>query len=68
MILGIQNLIDESKCVEAVRQIRWPDGVTCPHCTSPRVTGQGWDEAQPARQQYECRACRRRFDDLTETI
>ena len=48
--------------------MRWPDGVTCPHCTSAQVTKQGHDETQPARQRYECTACRRRFDDLTGTI
>jgi transposase-like protein len=65
---NILNLIDDVKCFETVRQLRWPDGVTCPHCTSPLVTKQGWDETQPARQEYECTACRRRFDDLTGMI
>ena len=68
MILIILNLIDDVKCFATVRQMRWPDGVTCPHCASPRVTKQGHDETQPARQKYECTACRRRFDDLTGTI
>ena len=68
MMLNIQNLIDDGKCFETVRQMRWPDGVTCPHCISPQVTKQGHDETQPARQKYECSACRRRFDDLTGTI
>ncbi len=68
MMLDIQNLLGENNCVETVRQIRRPDGVTCPHCTSPRVTRQGWDEVQPARQKYKCRACRGCFDDLTGTI
>ena len=47
MILNILNLIDDVKCFETVRQMRWPDGVTCPQCASPRVTKQGHDEAQP---------------------
>jgi transposase-like protein len=68
MILNILNLIDDVKCFETVRQMRWPDGVTCPQCASPQVTKQGHDEIQPARQKYECTACRRRFDDLTGTI
>ena len=68
MILNILNLIDDVKCFETVRQMRWPDGVTCPHCASPRVTKQGHDETQPARRKYECTACHRRFDDLTGTI
>lgn len=68
MILNILNLIDDAKCFETVRQMRWPETVTCPHCDSPRVTKQGYDQTQPARQKYECTACRRRFDDLTGTI
>jgi len=68
MIVNIQNLLDDAKCFETVRQTRWPGGVTCPHCQSSRVTKQGGDEAQPARKKYECAACHRRFDDLTGTI
>ena len=68
MMLNIQNLIDEGKCFETVRQMRWPDGVICPRCTSPQVTQQGYDETQPARRKDECSACRRRFDDRTGTI
>jgi transposase-like protein len=68
MMVNIQNLIDDAKCFETVRQMRWPEGLRCPHCDSPQVTKQGRDEAQPARQKYECNACRKRFDDLTGTI
>jgi transposase-like protein len=50
MIVNIQNLVADAKCFETVRQMRWPEGVTCPHCDSPRVTKQGQDETQPARQ------------------
>ena len=28
----------------------------------------GFDDKEPARQRYECRACEKRFDDLTDTI
>jgi transposase-like protein len=68
MMVKIQNLVDDAKCFEIVRQMRWPEGVTCPHCDSPQVTKQGHDETQPARQKYECTACQKRFDDLTGTI
>jgi transposase len=67
-MLNIQALIDDGKCFETVRNLRWPNGVTCPHCDSPRVTKQGRDSTQPARQVYECAVCQRRFDDLTGTI
>lgn len=68
MLLNIQTLIDDAKCYETVRLLRWPDGARCPHCDSPGVTKQGRDDTQPARQRYECSACHRRFDDLTGTI
>ena len=68
MTLKIRSLIDDAKCYEMVRDLRWPDGVRCPHCDSARVTKQGHDDAQPHRQRYECQSCRRRFDDLTGTI
>ena len=67
-MLNILNLIDDARCFETVRAMRWPQGVTCPHCHSPQVTKQGHDQSQPERQKYECTACRKRFDDLTETI
>jgi len=46
----------------------WPDGVVCPSCSSSSVVKNGRDETQPDRQRYECKGCRRRFDDLTGTV
>src|SRR3954471_2834120 len=68
MLVNILGIIDDAKCYEMVRQLRWPDGVRCPHCDSDRGVKQGRDETEPRRQRYECRSCGRRFDDLTETI
>jgi transposase-like protein len=67
-MIHIQALIDDGKCFETVRNIRWPDGVQCPTCGSAEVTKQGRDETQPERQRYLCQSCERRFDDLTDTI
>ena len=67
-MVNIQDLIDDAKCYETVRTMRWPDGVTCPHCSSAAVIKNGRDDTQPHRQRYECHGCRRRFDDLTGTI
>ncbi len=67
-MLNILSLIDDARCSETVRAMRWPQGVTCPHCHSPQITKQGHDDSQPERQKYECNACRKRFDDLTGTI
>jgi transposase-like protein len=67
-MVNIHDLIDDAKCYETVRAMRWPDGVTYPHCSSDAVVKNGRDDSEPHRQRYECRACRRRFDDLTGTI
>jgi transposase-like protein len=68
MQLNIHDLIDDAKCFEAVRELRWPDEVACPHCQSRHVIKRGKDDTQEHRQRYECKDCDRRFDDLTNTI
>ena len=67
-MIHIQSLIDDAKCFETVRALKWPEGVCCPDCASTEVTKQGRDETQPERQRYLCTSCGRRFDDLTTTI
>ena len=67
-MINLQNLLDDAKCYETIRQLRWPTGVRCPHCESGAVTKQGRDTTQPARQKYPCSSCRRWFDDLTGTV
>lgn len=68
VMINMQSLMDDAKCFATVRDIRWPDGVTCPHCDSPEITKQGRDDTQPERQRYQCQSCARRFDDLTDTV
>ena len=67
-MINIQGLIDDAKCYATVRDIRWPEGVRCPHCGSAQITKRGRDEQQKDRQRYECSACQRQFDDLTGTL
>jgi transposase-like protein len=67
-MVNIRHLIDDAKCYETVRSMRWPEGVTCPHCSSHTVIKDGKDETEPQRQRYLCHGCQRRFDDLTGTI
>lgn len=68
MLIHIQNLVDDTKCYEVVRQLRWPEGVRCPACGAAHVTKRGFHTHQKERQRYECQVCQRQFDDLTETI
>src|SRR4051812_9955965 len=67
-MVNIQELIDDAKCYQTIREMRWPEGVTCPACSSNAVIKNGRDDTQPNRQRYECRSCHQRFDDLTDTI
>jgi transposase-like protein len=61
-MVNIQNLFDDAKCFQTVRDMRWPDGVARPSCRSTSVVKKGRDDTQPDRQRYE-----RRFDDLSGT-
>ena len=67
-MVNIQDLFDDAKCFDTIREMRWPDGVTCPRCSSASVIRNGRDDNQAHRQRYECRGCLQRFDDLTDTI
>ena len=66
--VNIQNLIDDTRCYQTVRELRWPNGVECPVCESQHVIKRGFDDTEPDRQRYECSDCHKRFDDLTDTI
>lgn len=67
-MINIQNLIDDAQCYEIVRELRWAEGVRCPHYGSAEITKRGRDERQKDRQRYECGVCHRQFDDLSGTI
>ena len=68
MLLNIQRLMDDAKCYEVVRELRWPEGVICPSCGSVHINKRGFHNHQGHRQRYECQECRRQFDDLSGTI
>jgi transposase-like protein len=68
MTIAIHRLMDDEKCYAMVRDLRWPDGVRCPHCESQHVVKNGHDSPETARQRYCCRQCQRCFDDLTDTV
>ena len=68
MNLSIKQLISEDQCYETVRQLRWTNGVRCPHCDSDQSIKRGRHSHQTARCRYECKGCGKRFDDLTGTV
>ena len=67
-MISLTRLFDETKCYEALRGLRWPDGVKCPYCGSLSVTRQGTDARQSQGQDCRCGSCKRYFDNLSETI
>jgi transposase-like protein len=56
----------EGDCLEYLREQRWPDGVTCPHCRSADTIKKG--TTRKDAQRYRCHNCDSIFNDLTETI
>jgi transposase-like protein len=50
-----------------LESIRWPDGVTCPHCGSPdKVKPLGGNSMGPGW--YHCGSCRNKFTVRTGSI
>jgi len=68
MLIKLTTLLDEAKCYDVIRQLRWPDGVVCLHCRDRGVVRNGHDDRERSRQRYLCKACKYRFDDLTGTV
>ena len=68
MLLNIRQLMDDAKCYEVVRDLRWPEGISCPGCGSAAVNKRGFHDHQAHRQRYICQECGRQFDDLSGTI
>jgi transposase-like protein len=68
LTINLQTLIDDAKCFESVRQMRWAEGINCPECKSKQVNKRGFDETQQQRQRYQCKDCQKNFDDLSGTI
>jgi transposase-like protein len=67
-MVRIVELIDDPKCYEVVRKLRWPEGVRCPHCESDNIKKRGHHDRYSYRQRYICNKCQKQFDDLSETV
>ncbi len=67
-MVTIEQLIDDAKCYEVVRKLRWPQGVHCPNCDSMNIRKRGHHDRYSYRQRYECQTCGQQFDDLSGTI
>lgn len=67
-MIHIHALIDEAQCYEVIRNMRWPDSVKCPRCTSNKIAKRGKNHRQQHCRRYQCKNCGKQFDDLTDTI
>src|SRR5512140_1288543 len=67
-MVSIEQLMDDAKCYEVVRDLRWPNGVRCPHCDSPHIQKLGQHDRYKYRQRYACETCGQQFDDVSGTI
>jgi transposase-like protein len=65
-MVNIGNLIEERRCYEMIREMRWESGVKCVKCGSREVKKNGV-EAEGC-QNYSCSKCGKYFDDVTDTI
>ena len=68
MQINLLNLMDEAKCYELLREIRWSEGLCCTNCSSHKVIKNGCDENHKNKQRYQCNNCQKNFDDLRGTI
>ncbi len=57
-----QRFPDEHAAVEYLESRRWPDGVTCAYCESPRTS------RQKDYRYHQCKDCRKKFTVRTGTI
>jgi transposase-like protein len=67
-MINIQHIIDDAKCFEVIRELRWPNGIKCPECEASIINKRGFHTTQAHRQRYKCKHCGKQFDDLTDTI
>lgn len=71
-----QELNTEEKCLAFLEHMRWPDGVKCLACDSPRIkaiTAKGKlnkksGKRSPDRELYQCNECRFQFTATTGTV
>ena len=63
-LINLQFLVDDAKCFDTVRRLRWSASVRCARCGSDKVARDCHDDRHQERQRYRCTACQGRFDDL----
>jgi transposase-like protein len=71
-----KELNTEAKCIAFLEHMRWPDGVKCLACNSPKITpitakgklNKKTGKRSPDRELYQCNDCRFQFTATTGTV
>ena len=71
-----KELNTEAKCLAFLEHMRWPDGVKCLSCQSPKITpitakgklNKKTGKRSPDRELYQCNECRFQFTATTGTV
>ena len=58
----VERYGSEEKCRAYLEELRWPDGVRCPRCDSPKVS------RIVKRNQFDCDSCRYQFSVTAGTL
>jgi len=62
LIEAIRYFSDPDVCLNFVADLRWPDGVTCPHCESKELS------FLTTRRIWKCKTCKKQFSVKVGTI
>src|SRR2546426_8433507 len=62
MIELVNQFHSEEKCRQYLEELRWPQGIKCPHCNSQKIS------RIQKRKQFDCDSCRYQFSVTAGTI
>ena len=62
LLQAIRYFSNPDNCLNFMAELRWPDGVTCPHCEHTEVM------FLKTRRIWKCKSCRKQFSIKTGTV
>jgi len=62
LLQAVRYFADQDICLAFMVALRWPDGITCPHCDHAEVM------FLKTRRIWKCKSCRKQFSIKTGTI
>src|ERR1051326_6940732 len=62
LLEAIKYFSDRDNALNFMAELRWPDGIVCPHCSGSEVT------FLKTRRIWKCRSCRKQFSIKTGTV